>query len=130
MKHLLEQALVLLYAAVIYLALPVAIVAGWVRWMRRRTSETPFSWLSLLGFALSTCSALLAVGSVAYDHAIGGFPFYDPRLLRIYRWGNLLSLTGVVLGVVGIWRRSPLRWYAPLCAAGTLAFWFFAAMSE
>ena len=114
----------------IYLALPVAIVAGWIRWMRRRTSENPFSLLSLLGFGLSTCSALLAVGSVAFAHAIGGFPFYDPWLLRIYRWGSLLSLSGVVLGIVGICRRSPLRWYAPLCAAGTLAFWFFAASSE
>lgn len=130
MRNFLEQAFLFLYATVIYLILPAAIVAGWIGWMRRRTSETPFSLLSVLGFGLSTCSALLAVGAVVYAHAIGGFPFYDPRLLRIYRWGSLLSLSGLVLGVVGIWRRSPLRWYAPLAAAGTLAFWFFAASSE
>ena len=130
MKHLLEQVFLFTCATVIYLALPIAIVAGWVRWVRHRTSETPFSVLSLSAFGLATCSAFLAVGSVAYAHAIGEFPFYDLRLLRIYRWGSLLSLGGVIFGIVGVWRRSPLRWYAPVCAAGTLLFWFFAASSE
>ena len=130
MKHLLEQVFLFVYATVIYLALLLAIVAGWIGWARRRTSETPFSLLSLVAFGLCTCSALLAVSSVAYAHVIGGFPFYDPRLLRIYRWGTLLSVCGVVFGIVGIWRHSRLRWYAPLCAAGMLLFWFFAASSE
>ena len=80
-----EQAFLFVYATAMYLALPVVIVTGWLRWARRRTSETPFSLLSLVAFGLCTCSALLAAGSIAYAHAIGGFPFYDPRLLRIYR---------------------------------------------
>jgi hypothetical protein len=50
---------------------------------------TLFSVLSLIGFTLASASGLLAVSSVLYAHAIGGFPFYDPRLLRIYRWGDL-----------------------------------------
>jgi hypothetical protein len=31
-----------------------------------------------------------------YAHLIGGFPFWDPALLRIYRWGSLLSLAGLI----------------------------------
>ena len=53
MKHPLDQVFLLVYATVIYIALPLAIVMGWIRWVRRRTSETPLSWLSLVAFGLS-----------------------------------------------------------------------------
>jgi hypothetical protein len=78
----------------------------------------------------TTASGLLATSSVLYAHAIGGFPFYDPLLLRIYRWGALLSLSGTVFAFIGVWRPGPLRWHAPACAVGTLLFWFAAAMGE
>jgi len=70
------------------------------------------------------------VSAMLYARAVGGFPFYDPLLLRIYRWGALLSLSGIVFAVIGVWRPSPLRWHAPACAIGTLLFWFAAAMGE
>jgi hypothetical protein len=69
----------------IYIALPIMIIWGWIRWAMRRRLRTAYSRLSLIGFALSTLSALLAIGSVLYAHAIGGFRYYDPTLLRIYR---------------------------------------------
>lgn len=119
------------YVVVFYVGIPVAVVVGWVRFARMKTPpRTLFSPLSLIGFSLATLSALLAFGSLIYARAIGGFPFYDPRLLRIYRWGFLLSLGGVLTGAAGCWRRSPLRWYAPTCALGMLIFWFFAALGE
>ena len=50
-------------------------------------------------------------------YAVGGVPFYDPLLLRIYRWGALLSLAGTAFALIGVWRPGPLRWHAPACAA-------------
>jgi hypothetical protein len=61
---------------------------------------------------------------------IGGFPFYDPRLLKIYVCGLLLSLAGILCAIGGVWRAGPVRWHAPACAVGMLLFWFMAAIGE
>jgi hypothetical protein len=122
--------LFILFSVAIYAALPTAIVAGWVNWGRRRQQLTISSTLSLIGFALATASALLAVSSIFYAQSGHGFAYYDPLLLRIFRWGGLLSLAGMVFGICGTWRPSLLRWYAPGCALGTLLFWFAMAIGE
>lgn len=113
-----------------YIALPVAILGGWIHWAKQPKSLTLFSALSMIGFFLATCSALLAFGGLSYAHAIGGFPFYDPRLMRRYSWGGRLSLAGIVLGLISCFRRNTLRWYAPICSVGVFIFWFGAAIGE
>ena len=113
-----------------YVLAPVALIWGWVRWTRSPKLKSVTSILSLCGFVLSTCSALLAVAMFVYAHAIGGFPFYDPRQMRMIRLGTLLSLTGFLCALGGIWRRSPLRWHAPVSALGTLAFWVIVGEGE
>jgi hypothetical protein len=130
MNALATKILLILFAVAIYVALPAAIVSGWVHWARRKQQLTVPLALSLIGFTLATASGLLAISSVVYALAIHGFRYYDPTLLRIFRWGGLLSLSGMVLGIGGIWRPSPLRWYAPCCAAGMLLFWFAMAAGE
>jgi|SRR5579863_4897832 len=130
MKTVIEEIVLVVFAVAVDVVLPAAIIAGWIRWVRSRAPETPFSLLSLLAFGLATGSGLLALISLIYAHAIGGFPYYDPRLLRFYRWGGILSDVGLVLGIIGCWRRNPLRWYAPLCALGMSVFWVAAAMGE
>src|SRR5690348_2244858 len=114
----------------LYAGIPLLLIWGWIRWAIRPASRTVCSALSLLGFVLATASALLAASSIVYAHAIGGFPFYDPRLLRIFRCGAALSLLAILFGIAGIWRSSPLRWFSPICAMATLFFWFEAAMAE
>jgi hypothetical protein len=130
MKTVLEEIALMVFVIAVYVVLPVTIIGGWIRWLRHRAPETRFSLLSLVAFALATCSALLALISLIYAHAIDGFPYYDPRLLRFYRWGGILSDAGLVLGIIGCWRRNPLRWYAPLCALSMSVFWGAAAMGE
>jgi uncharacterized BrkB/YihY/UPF0761 family membrane protein len=103
---------------------------GWTRWMKRREPRTVFSTLSLIGFTLASISALLAISAMLYARAGGGFSFYDPSLMKIYRSGALLSVTAMVFAIIGLWRPSSLRWHAPVCAAGTLVFWLAAASGE
>jgi hypothetical protein len=110
-----------------YLVAPIMLIWGWARWMAQPKPRTAASILSLIGFILATASAVLAIVSVIYAHVIHGFPFYDPLLLRIFRWGLLLSGAGFVFGISGVWGRSSLRWHAPACAVGTVAFWMPAA---
>ena len=112
-----------------FLVSPVMLIWGWVRWVRLPKPRTVASVLSLIGFVLATASALLAVLTTGYAQ-IHHFPYYDPLLLRIFRWGVLLALCGIVFGVGGVWRPSSLRWHAPVSGLGMLAFWIMAASGE
>ena len=112
------------------IGLPALVIWGWVRWFKRQQPRTLLSTLSLIGFVLATASTVLAFTSVLYSIAVGGFPYYDPLLLKIYRWGSFLSLSGIVFAISGIWRPGPLRWHAPACAIGMLLFWFAMAIGE
>ena len=120
----------ILVGVCLYLALPAAMIWGWIRWLRPTQPRTLFSILSLAGFVLSTASGLLAISAMLCARAIGGFPFYSPPLLRIYAWGALLSTAATALGAVGVLRPSPLRWHALACGLGTLLFWLVSAAGE
>ncbi len=112
-----------------YLVAPVALIWGWTRWTRQPKQRTAPAIFSLIGFVFATASAVVAVLSVAYAQ-VHHFPYYDPLLLRIFRWGVSLSLAGILFGIGGVWRPGPLRWHAPICGLGMLAFWFLAASGE
>jgi hypothetical protein len=113
-----------------FIGAPTLLVWGWLRWMQRPKQRTLCPNLSLAGFLFATASALLAVTSVMYSFGVGGFRYYDPRLLKIFRWGILLSLTGILFGISGVWRPSSLRWHAPASAVVTLIFWIMAVSME
>src|SRR5690349_11255476 len=102
MNTIAGKILIVLFAGAIYISLPAAIVSGWVHWGRKRQHLAVSSTLSLIGFALATASALLAVSSMVYAQSGHGFAYYDPSLLRIFRWGGLLSLSGLVFAICGI----------------------------
>lgn len=112
-----------------YLMTPVVLVWGWARWIRLPRQRTIPAILSFTGFIFGTASAILAIGSVGYAQ-VHHFPYYDPLLLRIFRWGGLLSLAGIIFGIGGVWRSGSLRWHAPLCCIGMLSFWVLAAEGE
>jgi hypothetical protein len=106
------------------------LIWGWVRWLGQRKKWALTSFLALVGFLFATASALVAVSSIMYSGAIGGFAFYDPLLMRITRIGSLLSMAGFIAGLGGIWRPNSLRWHSPLSALGMFAFWFGVDLSQ
>jgi hypothetical protein len=116
--------------AIGYLASPIVLIWGWMRWVKLPKPRTLTSILSLIGLILATASALLAVSLIAHAVVLGGFPYYDPRAMRIYRWGMLLSLAAIVFGIGGIWRPSSLRWHAPVSGICMLIFWIVATEFE
>jgi hypothetical protein len=130
----LNKSLEILFSVLVvcaWIVTPIVLIWGWVRWMKNPKSKAVSSIFSLLGFLLATSSALLAISSVTYAHTLhNGFPFYDPLLMRIYRWGALLSTAGFCLGIGGVWRKNSLRWLSPISAFGTLVFWLLAAEGE
>lgn len=119
LEFVLESASIL-----IFVLTPLVLVWGWIRWTRREKRWTVLPIISLVGFGLATGSAVLAVVLSIYGHAIGGFDYYDPRLMRIYALGLLFSASGLILSLVGIWRFNSLRWHAILCSLGMLIYWF------
>jgi hypothetical protein len=122
--------MMLLLAIVLYFS-PVFLIGwGWVRWARWPEPLSPSSALSFVGFALATSALLLEIGGVIYAIASGGFRHYDPRLMRIFAAGILLSLAGLLLAIAGIWHRNPIRWHAPIASLAMLLTWFFFASME
>lgn len=104
---------------------PVMLFWGWVRWtMNRPRTWTVPSSLSFAGFVCASASAVLALCIIAnganwYECSPGAIAY----CLMI---GAALSALGLVIAVGGLWRSSPLRWHAPICAVATLAFWLIA----
>jgi hypothetical protein len=113
-----------------YLLAPAMLIWGWMRWATLRHEVGRPSSVSFVGLILSTASAMLALSAILYAAAIHSFAYYDPALLRIFRWGFLLSLAGFVLGLTGVAKANSLRWQAPAAGFAMLAFWFVAASSE
>lgn len=113
-----------------YVLSPVMVIWGWIRWFRKPRLQKVSAILSLIGFILASASGLLAFSASAYSLMRGGFPYYDPLLMKICGVGGLLSVSGLVFGVAGVWGASSLRWHAPVSAITTLAFWIAAAAGE
>ena len=112
----------ILLTIVSYGVAPAMLVWGWARWGKHPKLRTVPSILSLVGFILATASAALAASSLVYAY-FDQFPEYDPVLYRMFGSGVWISFAAILLGVSGAWRQNSLRWHAPVCALGTLAFW-------
>ncbi len=102
---------------------------AWVRFVREDLRKRS-TWLSVMSLLLATGSAILGIAAFLYSKSVGGFPFYDPRLMRIYFYGGVLSLAGALVGAIGLFFKSSVRWQAPLAAVGTLLFWIGCAAGE
>jgi hypothetical protein len=83
-----------------------------------------------VAWTLALASAVLYFGSIVWANVRGGFRFYDPVLMRIYGYGTLLSLRGIVFGLLSVWRGRKVRWGAGALSIVMTALWFIAAMGE
>jgi hypothetical protein len=120
----------ILLAITLYGGLPVILFTGWRRWVHHPPVQSRVLLLSLAGFALGTASIMLAIGALLYAGATGGFRYYAPALLRIYKFGLLLSLGGMTFALGGIWKRNALRWHAPALSIGMVLLWLLWASGE
>ncbi len=109
---------------------PILLIWGWTCWIRSGEKRDRSILLSFAGFLFVTASALVATSAVAYASWIRGFAYYDPRLLKIYAGGLVLSLVGVMLSALGAARPNVLRWQALGSSIGMLLFWFVAMVGE
>lgn len=111
-------------------------LSAWVLWGWRVWTERPQKLsmgviFSIIGFSFASASAALEVGSGTYaQFKDGGFPFNDPTLLRIYFLGFWLALLGLVCSLVGVGRKTPLRFKAPALSIVLLLLWMAQAMGE
>jgi hypothetical protein len=115
------------YIIVVLIALPCMTIWGWIRWWRAKKPRSLPYWLSLAGFSSATLSELVAIFWIAYSHTVGGVSFADSRPARIYGatfvCSGLLSVSGLIFALGGIWRKNPLRWHSVICAVGMVVFW-------
>jgi hypothetical protein len=85
-----------LVVVLFYGAIAFVLVTGWVRWARQSQPRNAFSYIALIGFSLANVSLIIAAAGIIYARKIGGFPYYDPRLMRLFRWGGTFSLGGLI----------------------------------
>lgn len=120
----------IVYFTLFYAALPALLIWGWIRFLQRPRYRGILSVLSAVSLSLATASVLLGAGTDVYARAIGGFPHYDPRLLRIEAWGTALSFAALLLAVVAVWRPNRTRWHSLAASLLVLLFWLFTASTE
>jgi hypothetical protein len=113
-----------------YAAIPLIIVLAITLYFDRPKTGVWYSIWLFLSFSFATGSVVLAVSSIMYAKTIGGFPYYDPLLLSIFRWGLMLSLGAIIFSIAALWRPSALRWAALGCSIVMLLFWFWGAIGE
>lgn len=120
--------LILIALVALICAGPVAAVWGWIRFFRRPRARGFLHAASVTGQTLAAVSLLLAAGALVYEYTVG-FADWARALQLIFAIGLLLSLLAVLASVVGLFRRSAIRWLALVAGFGSLAFWFVSAFT-
>jgi hypothetical protein len=92
--------------------------------------KSPSSIAALIGFALASASALLAIWLRSYGYAIGGFSHHDPLLIAGFRTGIALSLAGCIFSMIGLRPPSRLRWLGLVWALLGFLFWIGTAFMQ
>jgi hypothetical protein len=113
----------LLYLFITFIAAPVCLLWGWIRWAHHRQLPSFLAKLSFIAFLLATASTILVIVSMIYTRTSDAFLFFDTTYYHFIIAGYWLSGVGLVLTLVGIWRKGPVRVHALICTLGTLLYW-------
>jgi hypothetical protein len=104
-------------------------LAAWIGWgwmslaySRSEARTGRIALLSLIGFVSASLSALLFAGAAIYTR-YANIRYYDPIAQRTAGVGMILSLVGLVSGLVGAIQKGPVRWKGPLLSILLLFFW-------
>ena len=113
------------------LGLPVLMLV-WALWRWWHTAPLIIqpawrSYVAFIAITLGGISSLLWLVSIVWAGVIGGFAYYDPVVLRFYRWGFFTGVAGFLISFAG---KGKLRW--PACGLSFLMamLWMMAATSE
>ena len=111
------------------LASSATMLVGWIKWFRRPHQPGIFPTLSFIGMCLTSATILGLLSFAIYAKTFGVmFSVHYGLLVRIYKFLAPLCVLGFLFGLVGAWRRSPLRWFAPACAFFTACVWLIGAV--
>ena len=86
-------------------------------------SKSPTSLAPVLGFALASASAMLALWLGSYGFATGGFTLHNPLSLAGFRTGIILSVGATLFAIIAFTQKHRLRWLILLWSAAGLLFW-------
>ncbi len=103
-----------LFDFVLFSALLAWMIWGWVSWKKFRLARPEVKgYFSVVGFSLASLVAITQIVMGTYAMAIGGFPFFDPTLLKIYSFCFFTAILAMVCSLVAcIAEKSPLNWKA------------------
>jgi hypothetical protein len=85
--------------------------------------KSPTSLAPVLGFALASASALLALWLLSYGFATGGFSAQNPLFLAGFRTGIILSVGAALFAAITFSMKHRHRVPLLLYAAAGLVFW-------
>ena len=103
---------------------------SWLHAHEYWNSDARMPWISIASLGLASVAMLLAFVTLIHWSFRGGYKSYDPTLLRYYAFGIILSLAGILLGLIGAAFKSSARWQALVAAFGMLLCWFACAATE
>jgi hypothetical protein len=107
----------------------VTMLVGWVQWFQEPRHSGVCPKLSFVGMFLTTATVFGLLAFAIYAVIFGvRFSIHYDLLASIYKFFAPLCVLGFLFGLAGIWRRSPLRWYAPACAFFAACVWLIGAL--
>jgi hypothetical protein len=122
-----ESALATIFFLVV---LPAVLVSGWWKWWKQPKQSNVIAVAALLGMVFATVSMILAAINVAWAHVAGAFTVHDPYLVKVLKAGAITALLALCFGIVGVWRKSALRWQPLVLGFGVLLFWALMIAAE
>ena len=101
-----------------FVAAPSTLVIGWMRVAKHAHPRTA---VSLAGFVLGTSSLTPLIYCLTFEGL--RLHTYVPSLFRVYQWGTVFAVSGLIVSIGGVLQKNSLRWIAPLLSLSMIVLW-------